>query len=73
MTKDELEAFHNLVPHAQLLFPDHAVPKDFPLQHQRYWRHCTCHPSEAPVPCEQRYALSECVEQKRWRDFWCVV
>jgi len=21
---------------------------------------CTCHPSEAPIPCEQRYAYSDC-------------
>ena len=21
---------------------------------------CTCHPSEAPVPCRKRYAFSEC-------------
>jgi hypothetical protein len=25
-------------------------------------RPCTCHPSEAPVPCPQKYAYSECVE-----------
>lgn len=24
-------------------------------------RPCTCHPSEAPVPCAKRYALSECL------------
>lgn len=24
-------------------------------------RGCTCHPSEAPVPCRKRYALSECL------------
>jgi hypothetical protein len=23
-------------------------------------RSCTCHPSEAPVPCQRKYALSEC-------------
>lgn len=25
-------------------------------------RACTCHPSEAPVPCQHKYAFSECVE-----------
>jgi hypothetical protein len=25
-------------------------------------RSCTCHPSEAPVRCPQKYAYSECVE-----------
>jgi ribosomal protein S12 methylthiotransferase accessory factor YcaO len=24
-------------------------------------RACTCHPDEAPKPCPQRYAYSECV------------
>jgi len=24
-------------------------------------RPCTCHPSEAPVPCPQKYAYSECI------------
>ena len=24
-------------------------------------RSCTCHPSEAPVPCRHKHALSECV------------
>jgi hypothetical protein len=24
-------------------------------------RPCTCHPSEAPVPCQRKYAFSECV------------
>lgn len=23
-------------------------------------RSCTCHPDEAPVPCQKRYAFSEC-------------
>lgn len=23
-------------------------------------RQCTCHPDEAPVPCERKYAYSEC-------------
>ncbi len=25
-------------------------------------RSCTCHPSEAPVPCQHKYAFSECVK-----------
>lgn len=25
-------------------------------------RDCTCHPSEAPVPCQHKYAFSECVK-----------
>jgi DNA modification methylase len=25
------------------------------------FRPCTCHPSEAPVPCQHKYAFSECV------------
>lgn len=24
-------------------------------------RSCTCHPDEAPVPCQKKYALSECI------------
>ena len=24
-------------------------------------RPCTCHPSEAPVPCQRKYAFSECM------------
>lgn len=24
-------------------------------------RRCTCHPDEAPVPCQRQYALSDCV------------
>jgi hypothetical protein len=24
-------------------------------------RTCTCHPDEAPVPCQRQYALSECL------------
>lgn len=23
---------------------------------------CTCHPAEAPAPCQRRYAFSECVD-----------
>ena len=25
-------------------------------------RTCTCHPSEAPTPCQQKYALGECIK-----------
>lgn len=28
-------------------------------------RACTCHPSEAPKPCRERYALSECLAADR--------
>lgn len=24
-------------------------------------RTCTCHPAEAPIPCAEQYALSECL------------
>lgn len=24
---------------------------------------CTCHPDEAPVPCQERYVASECMER----------
>jgi hypothetical protein len=30
-------------------------------------RNCTCHPSEAPVPCERKYAFSECLAAARAR------
>jgi hypothetical protein len=26
---------------------------------------CTCHPSEAPIPCPHKYAYSECVAAAR--------
>jgi hypothetical protein len=26
-------------------------------------RPCTCHPSEAPIPCQHKYALSECMAE----------
>ena len=35
--------------------------REWKLAHQPINRPCTCHPSEAPVPCQQKYALSECV------------
>jgi hypothetical protein len=24
-------------------------------------RPCTCHPDEAPIPCQEKYALTECI------------
>lgn len=35
------------------------VPKDAPP------RGCSCHPSEAPVPCQRRHAYSDCREAAR--------
>jgi hypothetical protein len=26
-------------------------------------RPCTCHPSEAPVPCQRQYAYSDCMSK----------
>src|SRR6188768_2044591 len=31
----------------------------------RVSRDCTCHPDEAPRPCQRRYAYSECVKAKK--------
>lgn len=28
-------------------------------------RNCTCHPDEAPIPCQHKYAFSECAEAAR--------
>ena len=25
-------------------------------------RSCTCHPSEAPTPCQRKYALGDCIK-----------
>ena len=32
-----------------------------PNGYRKTWRPCTCHPSEAPVPCARKYALSACL------------
>lgn len=29
---------------------------------------CTCHPDEAPVPCQRKYAFSECLAAAKVRD-----
>jgi hypothetical protein len=36
-----------------------------PLSHGGEPRPCTCHPDEAPVPCQRKYALSECLAAAR--------
>lgn len=32
-----------------------------PKGYRKSWRPCTCHPDEAPLPCQRKYALSECL------------
>lgn len=39
-----------------------AVEECFPVSAERP---CTCHPDEAPVPCQRKYALSECLQSAR--------
>jgi hypothetical protein len=37
-------------------------------------RGCTCHPDDAPVPCQRKYALTDCLNASRdvshWVKFW---
>jgi hypothetical protein len=36
-----------------------------PPTHWRQIRSCSCHPIEAPVPCQEKYALSDCERSAR--------
>lgn len=39
---------------------DEYATKLFKRAQVDHHRSCTCHPSEAPTPCQRKYAFSEC-------------